>query len=156
MTAKKHTAGKHPLHFDPVEVRRLSSACVRELEVRLHNSSRSGSPVADYQFFGVIFWNGAVRSHRFPLLVIQFVVSLLIPTRFLILGDFDFVLNPEAALNFDLSTVSRYDSDHALDSNFDPTPDFDLGLILDSDRGLDFNFYFSSFVQFRFCYRLRF
>ncbi|GBP08889.1 hypothetical protein EVAR_78280_1 [Eumeta japonica] len=71
------------------------------------------------------------------------------------LRTFRFCLDPGPALNFDLSAASHSDYGHAFDSNFDPTLDFDLGLIFNFDLGLDLQFYFSSCVKFRLCSRSR-
>ncbi|GBP59170.1 hypothetical protein EVAR_53324_1 [Eumeta japonica] len=45
------------------------------------------------------------------------------------------------ALNFDPVIASRSDSGHVLNSKFDPTLDFDLGLILVFDADLGFQFH---------------
>ncbi|GBP06543.1 hypothetical protein EVAR_92544_1 [Eumeta japonica] len=50
------------------------------------------------------------------------------------------------SLELNLTAAPHTDSDHALDSNFYPTLDFDRGFILDFHPGLDFQFHFSSCV----------
>ncbi|GBP80970.1 hypothetical protein EVAR_54134_1 [Eumeta japonica] len=66
--------------------------------------------------------------------------------------DSDSILDPHPVLNFDLDAAPHSDFGHALDSNFGRTFDFDLELIFDLDPGFDFQCYFSSSAQFRFCY----
>ncbi|GBP71232.1 hypothetical protein EVAR_44870_1 [Eumeta japonica] len=93
--------------------------------------------------------------------------------------DSDSILDSCLALNIDLNTASHSGSDHGpsfvsdsdldarrfrfysrssdsgltLNSNFDRTLDFNSDLILDLNPRLDFQLYFSSCAQYRFCYR---
>ncbi|GBP57063.1 hypothetical protein EVAR_36730_1 [Eumeta japonica] len=46
-------------------------------------------------------------------------------------------LNPSPALKFDCGAASHSDSSHAINFNYSPTLDWDLGHVLDFDRPRD-------------------